>query len=458
MNNSYCNKIITQVPVKKIYTGIGRPFLFISIIFLALLGAESCKKEFSIENGSSNITITNISPTTAKARDTLLVIGKGFSSLKSYDTVSINNIKVAIFSKTDTSFKLIVPSGVGTGTVKIATPLNSSVGPVMTYVPSVYVAGFIMPDNAHMYATIWQNGKPFTLTNNISNSAEAFNFYPYGSNLYVTGTTMDSVDKKITLVWNGEYIMKYHTNIELGTFNAVYVLPDGNIVAGGWIPYDFNNGIGVVAQWKADVTTKLTDTVLFREGTINALTVHNNDIYSVGSMIDKKGNGYAFLWKNGINTNSLAQSNSSAANSICIDSNNNVYAAGSASFSGTQYGVIWKNGVLTRLSDPSITGGNNYCIKVWGNDVYVAGNVAKFDNGNLNIWAALWKNGTLIKLTGGANYAIAQSVYVNGNDVYVSGNSFDNNGQPRAFVWMNGTLTYLTEASTYSWANDILLY
>ena len=76
-------------------------------------------------------------------------------------------------------------------------------------------------------------------------------------------------------------------------------------------------------------------------------------------------------------------------------------------------------------------------------DVYVVGWQTSAD-GNHSL-AKLWKNGvatTLNEVTSVNDAAVANSVYVSGNDVYVT---FNENGIPK--LWKNGTATALSDGS-----------
>lgn len=133
------------------------------------------------------------------------------------------------------------------------------------------------------------------------------------------------------------------------------------------------------------------------------------------------------------------------ASSIYVNSNNDVYLAGSMLAGSPHYytATYWKNGKLSFLTDTSNnTGSDAYSIFIDGSDVYISGSIGTFDTE-----ASYWKNGVL-NIVGGSN-TYANTISVSDGDVYLGGatlfsttnNSFSGEN---ATYWKNGTAVNLT--------------
>src|SRR5215210_1779904 len=133
------------------------------------------------------------------------------------------------------------------------------------------------------------------------------------------------------------------------------------------------------------------------------------NIYVAG--YQNQGNGYfAEYWKN---TNGVILDDASkfGVGSSIFVSEGDVYVAGEEHHIAT----YWKNGVP--VFPDSTTPSAATSIVVSGADVYVAG--TEFPGGSFG--AVYWKNGNVVSLTDGSEFAIASSIAVSGSDVYVAG-------------------------------------
>lgn len=71
--------------------------------------------------------------------------------------------------------------------------------------------------------------------------------------------------------------------------------------------------------------------------------------------------------------------------------------------------------------------------------------------------ATYWKDDKETKLTTGAGDAVAQSIFVAGNDIYAVGYDECTNGNKAACKWLNGHILALTDGSTNAVANKVLI-
>jgi len=116
-----------------------------------------------------------------------------------------------------------------------------------------------------------------------------------------------------------------------------------------------------------------------------------------------------------------------------------VYVAGyNTTKDGGIEALYWKNGTAFPLGKDAMANS----IFVSGNDIYVAG--VQYSNGTAT--ATFWKNGVGTALTGSATAArsFANSIFVDGQDVYVAGYVLLNSGIGTAMYWKNGLAVNLT--------------
>jgi hypothetical protein len=218
--------------------------------------------------------------------------------------------------------------------------------------------------------------------------------------------------------------------------------------------YDNFNGNSNAKIWKNSVPTYLTDGK--HESSASSIFVSGNDVYVVGYESNGVTN-VAKIWKNGIGTDLTDGEHESSASSVFV-SGNNVYVVGYESNGVTNVAKIWKNGVETDLTDGTV---NAYAKSVYVNglDVYVVGK----EEENYQYAGRLWKNGILTKLTEGINYTEIESVFVKNNDVYIAG--YENNlllegadySNFTAKFWKNSIVTSLTDVKVSAVAQSIYI-
>ncbi len=118
-----------------------------------------------------------------------------------------------------------------------------------------------------------------------------------------------------------------------------------------------------------------------------------------------------------------------------IGDNPNIYIAGETKRSA----VTWENGSADTLSFHAVA----QSVFVDGNDIYVAGWEGEFPN---NTIATYWKNGNPIHLSDGTTSTYAKSIFVLEGDVYVTG--FEDGSKIMARCWKNGVLMPISSPGT----------
>ncbi|CAD0007458.1 Kelch repeat-containing protein [Flavobacterium chungangense] len=132
----------------------------------------------------------------------------------------------------------------------------------------------------------------------------------------------------------------------------------------------------------------------------------------------------------------------------------NVYVVGYEQNSNINQAKFWKNGTIASLPT---TGKASVASAVFvsGKDVFIAGQEAMSSATDANRQIKLWKNGLLAKtITDGSQDAVANDLYVVGNDVYITGVEFNGTNNVAKF-WKNGTPTNLTDGTKEGVANAI---
>ena len=170
----------------------------------------------------------------------------------------------------------------------------------------------------------------------------------------------------------------------------------------------------------------------------------------------------AVYWKNG-NEVVLSDPNHNAFATSIVISGKDIYVAGYEVNDTNYVAKYWKNGVAVSLT----SGAHNALatsIAVSGADVYVSG----YESNGTKYVAKYWKNGSVTVLSDGSNDAYATSVAVSGSDVYVAG--YENNGDANPYYqsqglnsgrndiaeyWKNGNLVVLTDGTEFARAFSV---
>jgi hypothetical protein len=335
----------------------------------------------------------------------------------------------------------------------------------------VYIAGEQKINNKAI-ATIWENGKPKTLTDDTEEST-ATSMYVANNNVYVVGYK-NLFRSTVAKLWtNG-------VEIDLGDPRddnfATAVFVSGNDVYVAGYGYTESNQNKEARLWKNGIEVVLNLDTASIESVANTVYVSGGNVYLGGSSRIANNPIKPVIWKNNEASIFLKLDDKigGEVNSIYV-SDNIVYAAGKVySNSSEGFGTIWKNDLLTSplyriindTKNKTSNRGNalqSYLKSIFIKDkiVYTAGATNKEDNNNTDILIArLITNGVKKNLSDITKNSVANSVFALDNDVYTVGLSYDlTYTKAGAIIWKNGAQTNLetNTTATESKANSIFV-
>lgn len=233
---------------------------------------------------------------------------------------------------------------------------------------------------------------------------------PEDGELYVVGYQRQrSTNLNLATLWYNDEA-KILDNEGQSTIATGVTLMGNDLIISGHQRATPNTAQGLAVYWKNDELVKLSDV----NSQANAVLVHGNDLYFVGSLNNK-----AAYWKNGTVQELTTRGNSSIANDIFVE-NAKVYIVGREVFSGKSIGVLWIDGEPTYLSESS-RNVELYGIGVLNGDVYVAGAENHPDVSQANrYFARFWKNGQAEWLLDGPDHSLARALKVYNNQIYIA--------------------------------------
>src|SRR5690606_12925900 len=225
----------------------------------------------------------------------------------------------------------------------------------------------------------------------------------YRTDVYLAGHYEDQA-----AYWkNGEKIMLQRShNSEYSIATSIFAY-EGDVHV---IGFEYINSEYVYRYWKNGIIRPISDddsTLILRD-----VFVSSGDVYLAGH--STSGNkDVATYWKNGKPV-VLSNSKENGRLSSIFISGSDIYTAGTA-MNYTRTDIVakyWKNATPIILSENA----SAYGIFVFGNDVYVAGSEYI---GSVRV-ATYWKNGKPTRLTNGTEDGIANTLFVENDDVYIS--------------------------------------
>jgi hypothetical protein len=289
----------------------------------------------------------------------------------------------------------------------------------------VYVTGYenkSYRDVGVSVAKYWNNGNPVSLTDG-KEDAYGKSITVENDNIYVAGATTNTDGVSIPTYWKNESPTVLNTN-GISAFANCIIFKNSDVYVS---VHNKDWKLTNVDYWKNDIPVSLKQ----EQAIINVNSIFvdkNNIVYAAGNHNIGTGDGFinsrAAYWKGGKEILLSDTEHNSDATSIFVNETD-IYVAGCESSQSKTGGYLegyvatyWKNGKAIYMTDK-----NRYnfatSIYVSNGDVYVAGYGS--DKETNNETAKYWKNGNEIQLTDGKGYSRANSIFVNGNDVYVAG-------------------------------------
>jgi len=216
--------------------------------------------------------------------------------------------------------------------------------------------------------------------------------------------------------------------------------------------YEENKNACVAKIWKNGKPENLSDGTKYAWA--NSIYVSGTDVYVAGNASE----GVAQLWINGVGKKLTNGENYAGAKSVFVSGSDILVAGFESGSENNDRAKYWKNGKSITLSK----GFEANSIATLGKDVYIVGSDVSFLHPvRFPSAAKMWKNGKDMNLTDERDSAIAESVFVSGNDVYVAGFVLGNNifgGDRMATYWKNGTAVQLSDETRESEAYSIFVF
>lgn len=92
------------------------------------------------------VTIFLVLPNSGTAGTTVTIIGRGFSSIPTQNTVTFNGVGAGVAASTGNQITTSVPSGATTGSIVVTSPLGSAISPTPFMVPGTIAIGPLSAD------------------------------------------------------------------------------------------------------------------------------------------------------------------------------------------------------------------------------------------------------------------------------------------------------------------------
>ena len=302
------------------------------------------------------------------------------------------------------------------------------------YKTDIYIAGFEV-SGASQIAKYWKNGVSVSLSSS-ANIAFATSIFVYYGDVYVAG--FEESDNGITIAkyWRNGAAVNLTSGVNDAEASSIFVY-NGDVYVAGFE----KDGLNTVAKyWKNGVSVSLGNRI--NNSIASSIFVSNGDVYVAG-MEFSGSNAYAKYWKNGASTNLSSGTYEAMAYSIFVN-DNNVYIAGRDNNGSQDIAKYWRNNTSNTLSSSGVEA-TAYSVFYNDGHVYVAG----FESSN----AVYWRDGVRNVLNGGT---VANSVFVLDGDVYIAGYEFNGN----VFIakyWKNGIVVNITDGANFANANDIFV-
>lgn len=268
---------------------------------------------------------------------------------------------------------------------------------------NVYVSGYIY-SGTNIIAALWKNNV-LTKLSAPSENASASAVFVSGSDVYVSGGTNTA-----GIIWKNGVA----TRVEC-FLNSIFVSGTTIYVCGSI----HSGGTTVVKSWRNNVPVTLTSTTNIAGAT--SISVYESDAYVAGfeekwdttvtasGVIKRELIVNPRVWKNGVEVVLPKVPRYSMVNAICA-TKTGFYAVGEESDStDTRYiGKSWTESTTTYLKTEGSNFSSGQGVTMSGADLYVAG----YEIVSKVYIAKIWKNGVSSVLTDGTHAAQALSIFV----------------------------------------------
>lgn len=415
----------------------------LSLAVLCILALTSCKKDKTdpppVTPPDLSPKISAINPSSAHYGELVTITGTQFAANAGDNVVKVGGVSIPVQQASTTSLTIKLPSllASGGGAVEVTTSKGAASGPVLAYVPDVFIAGSVNSNTNFSVARYWKNDTAVDLSNGGSDAATA-GIVVAGDNIYTAGNVYNS--KANPVYWLNNIETALQSPAEGSAINGI-TLSGSDVYTTG---YD-NTNISVGRYWRNGVPISLGN-----QSIPNGIAMAGSDVITVGI---RGGATYskAAFWRNGTATDLTDGSSYGEATGVAV-SGTDIYISGIQNIGGTERARVWVNGTGTTISN-SANHSRAHAITVVGNVVYVAG-VEMLPSGN--IVAKYWKNGVETSLTNGSTYLRISGIAVYKDDVYVTGHE-QINGRMMPVYWKNGTRVVLNSGGNTGYTSGICL-
>jgi hypothetical protein len=362
--------------------------------------------------------ITDFSPKTGLAGDTVTVTGDHFEANSANISVLLGDTEVSISEVTEATIKFVIPENSTSNMVRVTVGDIASDFIEPLEILNLYLAGY--ESDGTYEPKYWTNGIGTSL--GIDGDYEGVSAMDvYQGSVYLAGQSSTLNSTSVAKYWVDGVSHDLTDGTTLAQTFGIRVV-DGDIYVCGYEKKGQANHVGTLWKNGEVVFTTNGQKIAY----FSSIDIFENSVYLAGL----EGNT-ATYWKDGQPVKIGGGTENSRLKGIKV-TGDGVYVAGYES----KVAKYWKNGVehpLTGLTS-SAQQSDGFSIDVENGHVYVCG-YEKNVNGNLT--AVLWVDGAPVNLTPAVGRAEAYSVRALNGNVYCAGYELDQGHGPRGKYWRN---------------------
>src|SRR5205823_4285790 len=267
--------------------------LFLLLLF-TIAFISSCKKDTPEAKQASPPSITSISPMLGNPETDVSINGSNFSTVLNENIIKFNGVNAKVTNASSTTLVVKVPIGAGSGPVSITTSQGTVAGPVVTYIPDVFIGGMEW-NGTHNIIKYWKNGSAVPVTNG-STDPFAYSMALSGSDVYLAGSENSPNGTSAAKYWKNGNAIPLTDGTHSAAASSIVVVASDIYVAGS----ESNSTKSIAKYWKNGSATALTDGT--HDAGASSIVVIGSDIYIAGYEAASNGTLVAKYWKNGIAT------------------------------------------------------------------------------------------------------------------------------------------------------------